>query len=199
MKIKKTDRRSIKSIKALRNALVTLILKKNYDEITIQEIIDEANIGRSTFYTHFYDKDDLLTSEFDNIMQDQNANSVVNNEVIEQPNPIGLPSLYIFNKHANEDLRIYKALNNSSAIRFLNEKLYNNIRTLLDKGINQAKITDLTVIQKEYICHHTAQSLGTTLRWWLDNDRPCSPQEIHTLFENIAMEGVYKSLGITHH
>jgi AcrR family transcriptional regulator len=53
------DRRVARTTKTLHHALISLILKKNYEAITIQEICDAANVGRSTFYAHYTSKDDL--------------------------------------------------------------------------------------------------------------------------------------------
>lgn len=64
MKNTKADRRSQRTRQLLSSALVDLMLQKRYDEITVQNIIDRANVGRSTFYAHYLDKDDLLVSDF---------------------------------------------------------------------------------------------------------------------------------------
>ncbi len=56
------DRRVEKTHKALRDALDSLIREKSYDSIAVKEILDRANVGRSTFYTHYRDKDELLVS-----------------------------------------------------------------------------------------------------------------------------------------
>ena len=56
----KVDRRIQRTRQLLEDALIALILEKGYDKITVQNIVDQANVGRSTFYSHFLDKDDLM-------------------------------------------------------------------------------------------------------------------------------------------
>ena len=56
------DRRSRRTRQALHQALIRLIVERGYDEITVADIADAADTGRSTFYAHFTDKDDLLRS-----------------------------------------------------------------------------------------------------------------------------------------
>ena len=54
------DRRVGRTRKALKEALTDLILERGYEGVTVQDVIDRADVGRSTFYAHFVDKDDLL-------------------------------------------------------------------------------------------------------------------------------------------
>ncbi|WP_051979269.1 TetR/AcrR family transcriptional regulator [Edaphobacter aggregans] len=61
------DRRIARTQKLLRDALHSLIHERDYDSIAVKEILDRANVGRSAFYMHFRDKDDLLAATFHDI------------------------------------------------------------------------------------------------------------------------------------
>src|SRR5918996_5341589 len=60
---KKTDARVRRTRDALGDALVALMHEKPFDTITVQDVLDRAKVGRSTFYSHYSDKDDLLMSD----------------------------------------------------------------------------------------------------------------------------------------
>jgi AcrR family transcriptional regulator len=64
---KKEDRRVQRTQRLLREALVALIREKGFEALSVQEIIDRANVGRATFYAHFDNKEDLLASGFDEL------------------------------------------------------------------------------------------------------------------------------------
>src|SRR5690242_5877298 len=59
---RKADRRPERTRAQLHQALLALVVERRYEEITVQDILDRANIGRSTFYVHFRDKDELFLS-----------------------------------------------------------------------------------------------------------------------------------------
>ena len=62
------DRRVQRTRTLLTRALMELIVEKGYQAITVQDIIDRANLGRSTFYAHFLDKEDLLMSGLEEVV-----------------------------------------------------------------------------------------------------------------------------------
>ncbi|HKR27684.1 MAG TPA: TetR/AcrR family transcriptional regulator [Terriglobales bacterium] len=63
-----TDRRVARTQKRLREALHSLIHERDYDSIAVKEILDRADVGRSAFYMHFRDKDELLVSALHEIL-----------------------------------------------------------------------------------------------------------------------------------
>ena len=62
---KKPDRRTQRTRHSLTHAMVELVTEKRFDDITVQNLIDNADIGRSTFYTHFRDKEDLFQKNWE--------------------------------------------------------------------------------------------------------------------------------------
>ena len=78
----KTDRRSQRTQHSLHEALMSLMQEKRYDDITVQDIIDRANVGRSTFYANYQDKEDLMTRGLMHLMQ-------IFSEMVTEPSTTG--------------------------------------------------------------------------------------------------------------
>ncbi|MEO3855521.1 TetR/AcrR family transcriptional regulator [Acrocarpospora sp. B8E8] len=78
MRQTKTDRRSLRTRRTLMRAMVDLMRVKRYDVITVQEITDHANVGRSTFYAHFTDKDDLLVDGVHRMIETLDTSTTAN-------------------------------------------------------------------------------------------------------------------------
>ena len=108
-----TDRRVRRTQKSLGDALIARALEKDFDEITIQEITDRADVGYRTFFRHYADKDELLN----------NVLSVVKLEMRELMSPpplqfftdpnlqVGdLPNTRILFEHVQENSNLYRVL-----------------------------------------------------------------------------------------
>jgi AcrR family transcriptional regulator len=66
----RTDRRVARTHRALREALIALVQERGWDEVTVQDVCARADVGRSTFYLHFADKEELLVSGFDGLRRE---------------------------------------------------------------------------------------------------------------------------------
>jgi AcrR family transcriptional regulator len=64
-----TDRRVVRTRRALGGALVELMLARRFDDISVQQVLDRAKVGRATFYAHFRNKSDLLLSDAERVFE----------------------------------------------------------------------------------------------------------------------------------
>lgn len=67
--VRRADRRVEKTKRALFEALVELMVEKGYEAISVADIAERANVGRSTFYAHYADKEDLLQESLQGLRQ----------------------------------------------------------------------------------------------------------------------------------
>jgi AcrR family transcriptional regulator len=185
------DRRSKRTRRALGEALVTLMLEKRYDTIKVQEIIDRANVGRSTFYAHFLDKEDLLqhqaaeTVDHLSILMDRAGGS---NRII--------PSLELLH-HLRERHDLYRALERGRAIetvlKTMQAHLSLHVEARLARALppGQAPAVPLPVVAQ-----HVAGALLTLFQWWLDRDMPEPPEQIEEYFVRLVGPTVRSTVGI---
>ena len=188
------DRRVARTRAVLHHALMSLILEKGYEEITIGDICDAANVGRSTFYAHYTSKDDLRRSGLDHMRKsivDQHRGTLATNENLRE-RPLAF-SLTMF-EHARDHLDRYRALVGSGggaiAIATIREILSDLVRDELAAKPDN-KSTD--AIPRELIVQFVVGAYMAVLNWWLDSGAKLPPQRVDAMFRRIAIEGMMSS------
>jgi len=181
------DRRIQRTRRLLQDALIELILEMGYDAITVQDIIDRADMGRSTFYAHFEDKEGLLLSEFEH-MQEQ-----FDRHLGSQTIPAGSPwdlTLLMF-QHAQSQFKLYKALigrqGGNTMIAYMTKYLSALIQEHLKLHLSKKK---KDAIPPEILAHYLVSSYMAMLTWWLDHDMPYPPERMNAMFEQLMRFGV---------
>ena len=175
------DRRSQRTRHLLSEALVRLIREKDYGAITVSDIIERANVGRSTFYSHYRNKDDLLVGEMDRVIE------VLSHRFPGQEEMPFFPSLGLF-LHVGEEYELYKSLLWTPGIELLIKHMQTSLSQRIEQGLEkggQAFDVPLPIL-----ANFIAGSYLTLLKWWLENKRTYSPERMDEIFKKLVLYGI---------
>lgn len=185
IKAKTEDRRINRTQQSLRNALIELILEKHYDTISVQDIIDRANVGRSTFYLHFRDKEDLFRGDWERVLD--HFVEKISAESLHEGRIFPIRELF---EHLKDFHHFYRALVKSGKIeqifsigqKYLAEQIELKIISLLS-------IEDTPLIPIPILANYLASEIVSNLKWWLDNNMPHSPEKMDEIFHQLVVAG----------
>ncbi len=183
MKTDKRDRRSARTRRLLGEALIALMLERPYADLTVGDILDRADIGRSTFYAHYWDKDDLLASEIERMLDALTAQAASSPAV----SPALPPSLGLL-QHIASHQRLYQALLRGGgltvAMRALRERLCHDIERRLRAETTLTDITGAVAAQT------VVGALLALIQWWLENELPISAEQLDAEYLRLLTPGV---------
>ena len=186
----KPDRRINRTRATLFQALSALMLEKRYDDITVQDIIDRANVGRSTFYAHFQDKEDLSMSNLVNILDSLGGAMEPDNL-----NPHNfLPGRELF-EHIREHYPVFKALTTGRGLELFFEKgqeywsgrMAARLQAMLPAG--QEPKVPIPIL-----AHYVSGTFVMLLKWWIDNKMPYSSDRMIEIVEQLVTPSVQAGL-----
>jgi AcrR family transcriptional regulator len=180
------DRRTRRTKRLLQNALIDLMSEKDYGAITVRDLIDRADVGRSTFYGHYTHKDELLRDNF-----------TLLRSIIEQPAPseptrrrLVRFSLPLF-RHVAEQQRLARALLGSGRdgpmLRQVEELLADVVRaelTTLFGGHPWARAP------QEAVVRYVVGAYLSLLNWWLATNLATSPEDVDRIFQTLVSPGI---------
>ncbi len=183
---KVVDRRVQRTRQLLLDALLALILEKDFDSVTVQNVIDRANVGRSTFYAHFHDKEDLLLSGFEHLRTQLEEHLM--SESVTSDSPWAL-SLSMF-QHAQEHRQIHKALAGKQGGNIGLTHIQKYLFTYLHTHMKQVLSKKRKGIPPEILAQYISGSFISLLTWWLENDSTYSAEEMNEYYRQLVQPGV---------
>jgi AcrR family transcriptional regulator len=181
------DRRIQKTKKLLHEALGSLILEKPYDTIVVQEILDRANVGRSTFYMHFRDKDELLISGIHDMLGPVHTTELPSSG--RRYERIVRFSLPIF-EHIQQHRRTGAAKMGTRGRAIIHEHLQRVLAQLIADDVRknfQGGRKTAGQVPPDLIIQYVASTFILVLNWWVETSSPLPPKEVNDLFRALIL------------
>ncbi len=177
------DRRQRKTREAIFNSFIELLSKKDFAKITVGEIIEGADIGRATFYSHFETKDYLLKELCEELfchifdaMKDEHHHKHIFE--CEAPESVFLHLLLHLQKNDNNILQLLSSRNNDLFLHYF--KL--NLRELVSTQLPLFEDRKSEKLPNKFWINHITTTFVETIKWWIDSDMKESPETITEYF-----------------
>jgi AcrR family transcriptional regulator len=177
------DRRVQRTTASLRDALIGLAREKPYALIAVKEILDRANVGRSTFYTHFRDKDDLLESSIYEMLRSIRSRPL-SGTAPERIIAFSLPLLQQFDEHRRSDR---PKMTREGRVA-MHEHLQEVLTILVAEDLAIAASSDRTPRNaRDLVARHVAATFALVVDWWIEVEPALTPMEVNARFRALVL------------
>lgn len=181
------DRRQQKTRTAIFSAFTSLLAEKSYSKITVQEIIDAANVGRTTFYAHFETKDDLLKELCEELFghiigsaQDCTHTHGLYSDG-SAPESVFCHLLQHLQENDKNIIALLSCESSEMFLRFFKDSLNELVRS---QFINQNRKAN-TDIPEDFLINHISGSFVEMVLWWIKGHRKQTPEDLDRYFRAV--------------
>lgn len=182
------DRRMRKTREAIFRAFTSLLSQKSFNQITVGEIIEKADIGRATFYAHFETKDYLLKELcqelFCHIFDSAKDNKPDHSHIFtcDAPDSVFLHLILHLKKNDNNILALLSGRNNHLFLQYFKQ----NLKKLIENQLYLFKNKKNASLPESYLINHIASTFVETVKWWTEDGMKLSPEEITEYFFKVV-------------
>jgi len=182
------DRRQKKTREAIFTAFSELLSRKSYEHITVGEIVDRANVGRTTFYDHFETKDFLLRELckelFCHIFDSTGEGKSEHRHIFEceAPSSVIIHLLQHLKRNDYNILDLLSCENSGIFLRYFKE----NLMLLVSSQLHIFEDKIPRELPRDYCINHISSAFVETVRWWIQNGMKESTEQIAEYFMKIV-------------
>ena len=182
---KKEDQRVRRTRDRLGDALVELLLKKPFDDITVQDVLVRARVSRSTFYAHYRDKNDLFLSDAEDFFEGMATALTRFGDKSERVAPV--EELFA---HIAEARAFYDVLVESGRLHDVMDLGKEHFARGIERRLNEMpRARTIPLERRGAIAHGLAGSLFSLLTWWVQTGMNVPPNEMDKLFHRLVWTG----------
>jgi AcrR family transcriptional regulator len=195
----KTDRRVQRTRDLLQQALLDLINERGYEAVTIQDIVDRANVGRTTFYAHYRSKDDLFMSCHQVIVREFHYGPLfphpfTREEFLAQEAPPGRASAFRHLEEARARLYpIFQGKDGPLILRRIRELSAQEIEANLRAVFAEVE----SAVPLDVLANHLAGAQITLVQWWLEKRHTHTPEDMAQSFHRLQRAVIRDAFGLT--
>ena len=192
----KTDRRVERTRELLQKALIELIGERGYDAITIQDIVNRANIGRTTFYLHYNSKDKLFMSCHEDIVRKFHIgllHPLSREELLSAEIP---PELELAYRHLEEGRAflypVFQGKDSQLILRQIRDRsareIESNLRVIFADVESEMPL--------DILANYLAGAQIALMQWWFEKRRPHTPGDLTKALYRLQRTAIREAFGI---
>jgi AcrR family transcriptional regulator len=182
----KSDRRVRRTRDALGDALLALMQEKPFETVTVQHVLDRAGIGRSTFYAHYRDKDDLFLSDLEDFFESMSTLLLRHREASNRVAPVR--ELFA---HVAKMRPLHAALIAADKLRDFLEMGQEYFARAIGQRLSELPPScTIAPARRAAMARAFAGALLSLLSWWLDHGATATPEEMDDLYHQMVWFGV---------
>jgi AcrR family transcriptional regulator len=186
----KMDRRVRRTRDKLGDALLSLMQENPFETIAVQQVLDRADIGRSTFYAHYRDKNDLFLSDLEDFFGMMSTLLLRCHEASNRVAPVR--ELFA---HVAEMRHLHAALMAADKLKDFEEMGKEYFARAIDQRLGELPSSQMIAATKRTaMAHAFAGALLSLMSWWIRSPAPATPEEMDELFHQMVWSGVAASL-----
>src|SRR5438309_8890113 len=187
----KIDRRVLRTRDRLGDALIALMQEKPFDAITVQEVLDRADVSRSTFYVHYRDKNDLFLSDADEFLEAMATMLSRCEDKSERVAPVRE-----FFAHVAQRERLYTALSEAGRIHDFLELAQGHFARGIERRLMELpRAKGVALRLGAAISNALAGALLSLLKWWIDRGMSMPPEQMDEVYHQMVWFGIGASAG----
>lgn len=192
------DRRIAKTRQIIYETFISLILEKEFTQISIKDIINQANISRSTFYAHYQDKYDLLDktiqdklAELSGLLMESKSYYMNYQSNIEIPDPY----FVTFFKHLAMNNKFYHTMFTKLDSSDFHSKIYEVVRESFYIRVSNMEKEQKLFVPLDILLDYSSSSIIGITKVWVENNMTYSPHYMALQLTRLAIMGLYKTMG----
>lgn len=166
------DIRAVRTRDALARALYALMQERTYDEVSVQQICERGAVGRSTFYAHFQDKDDILVRHAIEFAR------AFGHELTWDPARGYHFPVRAFFEHVRDMRHVFDSLAKARKRDFIIKVCQNNFAGVFEERIREYRGGLEPSVSANILAQHLAGTLMTLLTWWSDHHQPVNAEQM---------------------
>lgn len=178
--LRSIDPRVERSTHALGRALIELVQERPFDDITVQQILDRAGVGRATFYAHYRNKEDVLHSSYERLF-------VAMERALDRPSPLGRRVFPVaeFLMHISDMSELVQALHRSGHLREMWSQFVEYAVRIIERRLPTTGAGDAGS-SRQLAARMLAGALVESIQWWCDHRRSATPSRMDVAFHQLV-------------